>query len=842
MPDPIVIIGPASGPAGPIAGPPTPSKQTGDSPPEETPEQTSSQPSGFPRKAGRIAVLAGSGLWAVLVAVARGTWRVAVPAARGLWAALLAVARLVQEYPRYTLAAGASFLILGSIAYTQSGSGKSRRAAVTTAITGGPSKPRTGASQEQQSDGLKTTAAGKSSTAAAEPGSSVTTHASTAKQTPDRDTADPDAAHLAAAETPDAASLGGPPAPKPGGKLEEATPAPAVAQAPPPEKGEASSAKASTTTDPTGDLPFDPVPAPPAARESGIATLLGGATEAGRPPSGPEHAKNASPAKSATTVDALVPAPTPVATTPLPGVVASTDADHPAALSAPGSDRALKTGVPKSAADAHAKEVQPAHDEKAQPQTEPLDLGPASEPTKDTVENPPAVPKAAQSPTPPHELQPEPAAGSPAAKTHAASDEPKSPELSRAAAPELAPPVVSTEAPPLSSGDAAGKTFVAAPADELPVPAHEALKTKADTSTSGREPSALHRDAAAAGQDMPVAPAATGSRSAAGSAIPNSDQPASGAIEPATRAASAAPGATLAEPPKRRELAAGWIEIPNSGNLTLDEKAPVDEREAGGGSSAGAESRAPRDRRAHAAKDMPFEPESNQIGTQPAVASDSAPSGTSLITRSDAGSAPRNASNAGSAPRNASVAGQIESVPHVVEPKENFWTISRLYYSSGRYYQALWKANAAKYPDINVLHVGDVIVIPPVEDLDPAYIAAPRSRAPAGMSASAPGPARDGNAGRSGGGSEPADRPEARLAARPRSMGAVPPGRPAYKVRPYDTLRSIARDTLGDSRRADEIRELNRDLIDDPSQLIVGQLLELPEDARTSVRRAARSR
>jgi nucleoid-associated protein YgaU len=44
---------------------------------------------------------------------------------------------------------------------------------------------------------------------------------------------------------------------------------------------------------------------------------------------------------------------------------------------------------------------------------------------------------------------------------------------------------------------------------------------------------------------------------------------------------------------------------------------------------------------------------------------------------------------------------------------------------------------------------------------------------------------------------------------------------------------------LGDSRRSTEILDLNRDLIDDPSQLIVGQVLELPEDARTSLRRTA---
>ncbi len=69
------------------------------------------------------------------------------------------------------------------------------------------------------------------------------------------------------------------------------------------------------------------------------------------------------------------------------------------------------------------------------------------------------------------------------------------------------------------------------------------------------------------------------------------------------------------------------------------------------------------------------------------------------------------------------------------------------------------------------------------------------------------------------------------MTARPRI--SAPVSRPIYKVRRYDTLRSIARDTLGDPRRASEILALNRDIIDDPTHLISGQLLELPEDADT---------
>jgi len=86
---------------------------------------------------------------------------------------------------------------------------------------------------------------------------------------------------------------------------------------------------------------------------------------------------------------------------------------------------------------------------------------------------------------------------------------------------------------------------------------------------------------------------------------------------------------------------------------------------------------------------------------------------------------------------------------------------------------------------------------------------------------------------------ETREEPASRTAARRAVTGDTGGRRPAYKIRPNDTLRSIARDMLGDSHRVTEILELNRDLIDDPSHLIVGQVVELPDDARTGVRRSA---
>jgi nucleoid-associated protein YgaU len=324
--------------------------------------------------------------------------------------------------------------------------------------------------------------------------------------------------------------------------------------------------------------------------------------------------------------------------------------------------------------------------------------------------------------------------------------------------------------------------------------------------------------------------------------------------------------------------------IPNSGKLPMDGAEDVDASSGGANADVAHDLTRPRDLRAHAAKDVSFEAELPRTAPHARATSDQVNDRERAAATS---SQPQVRPTAGSA--------RVEAVQHVVERQENFWTISRLYYSSGRYYRALWKANADKYPDINRLHVGDVIVVPAVEDLDPAEIVATRSRAPSVLASPSPpfappgrrwpaGPdEREGRSPR--GGRRPAgpdgvdqtdteldlpaartvsrreridrradlpasvddgnnDEPETRTAARPRRTDTFPPapGRPVYKVRPYDTLRSIARDTLSDARRAGEILELNRELIDDPSHLIIGQILELPEDARTSLRRSSSSR
>ena len=187
----------------------------------------------------------------------------------------------------------------------------------------------------------------------------------------------------------------------------------------------------------------------------------------------------------------------------------------------------------------------------------------------------------------------------------------------------------------------------------------------------------------------------------------------------------------------------------------------------------------------------------------------------------------------------------VDPMPHRVQSGENFWTISRLYYGSGRFYKALWKANSDQVPAPEQLRVGQTIRVPPPEELDRSLVIPPRS---ASAAESDPSPSMHHASRPVLGDGDPSPPSEVELAL-PVSdpfhdrVGAshVPERRRlvVYKIRPHETLRSIARDTLGNSRRADEILELNRGVIDDPHHLTPGQIIDLPEDARLA--RRARS-
>jgi nucleoid-associated protein YgaU len=192
----------------------------------------------------------------------------------------------------------------------------------------------------------------------------------------------------------------------------------------------------------------------------------------------------------------------------------------------------------------------------------------------------------------------------------------------------------------------------------------------------------------------------------------------------------------------------------------------------------------------------------------------------------------------------------IEPVRHQVRSGENFWTISRQYYGSGRYYKALWAANSDRVPAPDKLVVGTTVRIPPPEALDRSLVVASSKEASAAVDPNlagrqaqdSPHP-RTGASGRVHGNSEieltlPVGHPTAtpgrsrRADKEALADNGAEAQYPKYLVRPRETLRSIARDTLGDSHRDEEILEMNRDAIPDPKHLTAGQILILPDDAR----------
>jgi nucleoid-associated protein YgaU len=204
------------------------------------------------------------------------------------------------------------------------------------------------------------------------------------------------------------------------------------------------------------------------------------------------------------------------------------------------------------------------------------------------------------------------------------------------------------------------------------------------------------------------------------------------------------------------------------------------------------------------------------------------------------------------------VGARIEPLTHVVRRGENFYTIARYYYGSGRYWRALWVANRDRVPRYDELYVGTTLRVPAPEELDRGLIDPP---GPAGASArsgrvegdGAGGPGRDAatrdlGAARTSLTSAPAagdgvdlDLPEAPPAARaaagePDAAGRDRPAARrgharAYTVRgAYETFRTIARDQLRDPSRADELYKLNADRADDPdAYLPPGTRLRLPE-------------
>jgi nucleoid-associated protein YgaU len=143
-----------------------------------------------------------------------------------------------------------------------------------------------------------------------------------------------------------------------------------------------------------------------------------------------------------------------------------------------------------------------------------------------------------------------------------------------------------------------------------------------------------------------------------------------------------------------------------------------------------------------------------------------------------------------------------ESGKYVVQPNDNYWTVSEKVYGTGAFFKALHEHNRADHPKSDRLQVGDVLAVPPVALLHRQY----PDLCPKPRHVRATNQAQ-------------------MVAASPRQrMGAK-----VYVVEQGDTLFDIARYKLGKASRWAEIYELNRDTLgEDFDYLRPGTELVMP--------------
>jgi len=152
---------------------------------------------------------------------------------------------------------------------------------------------------------------------------------------------------------------------------------------------------------------------------------------------------------------------------------------------------------------------------------------------------------------------------------------------------------------------------------------------------------------------------------------------------------------------------------------------------------------------------------------------------------------------------------QLSNQPsvYVVQTGDNFWSISKKLYGTGRYYLALAHFNRGRISDPGKVRSGMKVLIPTREVLETRY----RDLFPQ-RSVSV------GAAGESSG------------ATRSPGLFMTSDGRAFYRVGRNDTLTGIAKNHLGRASRWEQIYSLNRDRIADPARLKIGTTLRMPAD------------
>jgi nucleoid-associated protein YgaU len=146
---------------------------------------------------------------------------------------------------------------------------------------------------------------------------------------------------------------------------------------------------------------------------------------------------------------------------------------------------------------------------------------------------------------------------------------------------------------------------------------------------------------------------------------------------------------------------------------------------------------------------------------------------------------------------------------YVVQPQDNFWTISRKRYGTARYFRALAEINKQHVPDPTRMRPGTRIRTPATEILETQFAQyLPRGSA-----------------------IEVASGERQSTTPRPTGFFVSSVGKPMYRTGDKDTLSNIAGRHLGRASRWTEVFELNRDKLASPNQVKIGLELALPADA-----------
>jgi nucleoid-associated protein YgaU len=136
-----------------------------------------------------------------------------------------------------------------------------------------------------------------------------------------------------------------------------------------------------------------------------------------------------------------------------------------------------------------------------------------------------------------------------------------------------------------------------------------------------------------------------------------------------------------------------------------------------------------------------------------------------------------------------------------VQSGDNYWTISRQFYGSARFFSALAAYNQQRIPDPSKMKPGMYVLVPHIEVLHQQY------------------PQLTG-----GGPRDPGEN-------QPPGFFVDDAGHPAYRVGKGDTLTEIAQKHLGRASRWVQIYGMNKDRIPDGKTLKIGSVLQLPADA-----------